>query len=94
MARATWNGAVIAESEDVVVADGYSYFPRDAVRPDVLAPSDHTSTCPWKGQASYYAVLVEGQRNPDAAWEYRDPKPAAAAVRDRIAFWRGVRVEP
>ncbi|MBA3670618.1 MAG: DUF427 domain-containing protein [Gemmatimonadaceae bacterium] len=94
MSRATWNGAVIAESDDVVVVDGYSYFPRDALRPAVLAPSDHTSTCPWKGQASYHTVVVDGQRNPDAAWEYRDPKSAAAAVRDRIAFWRGVRVEP
>lgn len=94
MPRATWNGAVIAESDDVVVVEGYTYFPRDAVRPDVLAPSDHTSVCPWKGQASYYAIVVDGQRNPDAAWEYGDPKPAAAAVRNRIAFWRGVRVEP
>lgn len=94
MPRATWKGAVIAESDDAVVVDGYTYFPRDAVHPELLAPSDHTSVCPWKGQASYYAVVVDGQRNPDAAWEYRDPKPAAAAVRDRIAFWRGVRIEP
>lgn len=94
MPRATWNGTVIAESDDVVVVDGYTYFRRDAVRPELMAPSDHTSVCPWKGQASYYTVVVDGQRNPDAAWEYRDPKPAAAAVRDRIAFWRGVRVEP
>ncbi|CAN5771206.1 DUF427 domain-containing protein [soil metagenome] len=94
MPRATWNGAVIAESDDVVVVDGYSYFPKEAVRPDVLAPSDHTSTCPWKGRANYHAIMVEGQRNPDAAWEYRDPKPEAAAVRDRIAFWRGVQIEP
>jgi len=94
MPRATWNGAVIAESGDVVVVEGNSYFPRDAVRPGVLAPSDHTSTCPWKGLASYHTVVVDGQRNPDAAWEYRDPKPAAVAVQGRIAFWRGVRVEP
>ncbi len=94
MPRATWNGAVIAESDDVVVVEGNSYFPRDSVRADVLAPSDHTSTCPWKGLASYYAVVVDGQRNQDAAWEYRDPKPEAAAVRNRIGFWRGVQVEP
>jgi len=94
MPRATWNGAVIAESNDTVVVEGYTYFPRDSVNAELLAPSDHTSACPWKGQASYHTVVVDGQRNPDAAWEYRDPKPAAAAVRDRIAFWRGVRVEP
>ncbi|MDQ2667323.1 MAG: DUF427 domain-containing protein [Gemmatimonadota bacterium] len=94
MPRATWNGAVIAESEDVVMVEGNSYFPRGSVHPENLAPSSHTSVCPWKGLASYYAVVVDGQRNADAAWEYRDPTPAAAAVRDRIAFWRGVRIEP
>ncbi|CAN5914559.1 DUF427 domain-containing protein [soil metagenome] len=94
MPRATWNGAIIAESEDVVVVEGNTYFPRDSVHPELLAPSNHTSVCPWKGKASYHAVVVDGQRNPDAAWEYRDPKPEAAAVRGRIAFWRGVRIEP
>ena len=94
ISRATWNGALIAESDDVVVIDGYSYFPKEAVRPGVLAPSDRTSACPWKGQASYYTIVVDGQHNPDAAWEYRDPKPAAAEVRNRVAFWRGVLVEP
>ena len=85
---------MIAESDDVVVVDGYTYFPRDAVRPEVLDPSDHASTCAWKGRANYHAVVVEGQRNSNAAWEYRDPKPEAEAVRGRIAFWRGVQIEP
>lgn len=92
MPRASWKGAVIAESDDVVVVDGYTYFPKESVRADVLEPSAHTSACPWKGQASYYSLVVDGQRNEDAAWEYREPKPAAASVRDRIAFWRGVAV--
>ena len=94
MARATWNGAVIAESDNVVVVDGYTYFPREAVRADVLEPSAHTSVCAWKGQASYYSLIVNGERNADAAWEYHEPKPAAEAVRGRIGFWRGVKVEP
>lgn len=94
MARATWHGAVLAESDDVVVVDGYTYFPKATVRADLLEPSARTSVCPWKGQASYYSVVVDGERNGDAAWEYHEPRPDAAAVRDRIAFWRGVRVEP
>ncbi|NUO62366.1 MAG: DUF427 domain-containing protein [Gemmatimonadaceae bacterium] len=94
MPRATWNNVVIAESEDVAVVDGYTYFPKSAVRRELLEQSNRTSVCPWKGEANYYSLNVNGQRNADAAWEYRDPKPAAAAVRDRIAFWRGVRVEP
>jgi uncharacterized protein (DUF427 family) len=93
MARATWNGSVIAESDDVVVVDGYTYFPKQSVRWDHLEPSAHTSVCGWKGQASYYAVVANGERNADAAWEYRDPKSAASAVRERIGFWRGVRIE-
>lgn len=94
MARATWKGTLLAESDDVIVVDGYTYFPRGAVRSELLEPSAHGSVCPWKGEASYYTVVVDGARNPDAAWEYREPKPAAAAVRDRIGFWRGVEVAP
>lgn len=93
MARATWKGAVLAQSEDVVVVDGYTYFPRDAVRWELLEGSEHTSVCGWKGLASYYTAVVAGERNEDSAWEYRDPLPAADRVRGRIAFWRGVRVE-
>ncbi len=85
---------MLAESDDVVVVDGYTYFPTDAVRWELLEPSAHRSVCPWKGQANYYSVVVDGARNDDAAWEYREPKPAAAAVRGRIGFWRGVRVDP
>lgn len=93
MARAIWHDAVLAESDDVTVVDGYTYFPKDCARWEVLAPSEHRSVCPWKGQARYYSVHLPNATNEDAAWEYPDPRPAAAAVRDRIAFWRGVRVE-
>jgi uncharacterized protein (DUF427 family) len=93
MARATWQGEVIAESDDTVVVDGYTYFPKDAVRSELLEPSEHRSVCPWKGEASYYSVAVDGAVNRDAAWEYRTPKTGAEMVRDRIAFWRGVEVE-
>lgn len=93
MARAIWNDTVIASSDDVVTVDGYTYFPKDAVRWDHLVPSDRTSSCPWKGQATYFSVNVDGATNADAAWQYREPKEAAAAVRDRIAFWKGVKTE-
>ena len=94
MPKATWKGAVLAESDDCVVVEGNQYFPPVAVRPEHLRASATHTTCPWKGVASYYDVVVDGEVNPDAAWYYEDPKPAATAIRGRIAFWRGVRVEP
>jgi uncharacterized protein (DUF427 family) len=90
--RATWGGAVIAESDDTVVVEGNHYFPAESLRREHLAPSDTTSVCPWKGTASYYSVVVDGRTNTDAAWEYRDPKPAAREIAGRVAFWRGVEV--
>ncbi|HYN86984.1 MAG TPA: DUF427 domain-containing protein [Ardenticatenaceae bacterium] len=93
MAKATWNGATLAESDDTVVVEGNHYVPVDAVRREHLQPSDTHTVCPWKGVASYYDVVVEGQVNHDAAWYYPEPKAAANKVRGRIAFWRGVRVE-
>lgn len=93
MVRASWHGAVLAESEDTVVVEGNHYFPAEAVRWDHLAGSDTHTACPWKGEASYYTVRVSGQTNPDAAWSYPDPKPAAREIKDRVAFWRGVTVE-
>lgn len=92
MPKAIWNGAVIADSEDTVVVEGNYYFPRDAVDPAVLQPSSTTTVCPWKGTASYHSLVVDGQENKDAAWFYADPKSAAAEVKDRIAFWKGVQV--
>ena len=92
MVTATWNGQVIAESDDTVVVEGNHYFPPSAVRAEVLEPVDTTTVCPWKGTASYYDLVVDGQRNAGAAWYYPAPKDAAAEIRDRIAFWRGVEV--
>ena len=94
MPKASWEGAVLAESDRCVVVEGNQYFPPDAVRREVLEPSDHTSVCPWKGTARYYDVVVNGKRNPNAAWYYPEPLPAAKQIAGRIAFWKGVRVEP
>ena len=92
MATATWNGTTIAQSDDTVVVEGNHYFPRDAVQDGVLVESSRTSTCPWKGEASYFSVVVDGQTNADAAWYYPEPKDAAAEIRGRVAFWKGVEV--
>ncbi|MDP9386181.1 MAG: DUF427 domain-containing protein [Actinomycetota bacterium] len=93
MARAVWNGAVLAESADTVVVEGNHYFPRSALAEEHFSASAKHTVCPWKGQASYLTVEAGGQVNPDAAWYYPDPKPEAEALRDRVAFWRGVEVE-
>jgi len=93
MAKAVWKDAVLAESDRTVVVEGNHYFPEDSVRSEYLRPSETHTVCAWKGTASYYDVEVNGQRNPDAAWYYPDPKPAAAEIQDRVAFWKGVRVE-
>lgn len=92
MVEARWNGAVIAKSDDTVVVEGNHYFPADAVDPALLKPSATTSNCPWKGTAHYHSLVVGGQENRDAAWYYPDPKPAAAEIAGRIAFWKGVEV--
>ena len=94
MAKATWNGAVVAESDDTVVVEGNHYFPRSAVRSEVLRPSDTHTVCPWKGTASYYSVEVDGQVNRDAAWYYPETTDAAKQIVGRIAFWKGVEVTP
>ncbi|HPE13502.1 MAG: DUF427 domain-containing protein [Actinobacteria bacterium] len=88
--KATWNDTVIAESDDTVVVEGNHYFPKDSVRWDYLTPTDSHTTCPWKGQASYFTIEVDGQSNPDAVWTYLDPKPEAAKIKDHVAFWKGV----
>lgn len=94
MVKALWNGQVIAESNRTEVVEGNHYFPIEDVRRDCIEPSDHKSSCPWKGVAQYYSVVVDGQRNRDAAWYYADPKPAAKNIAGRVAFWKGVKVEP
>jgi uncharacterized protein (DUF427 family) len=92
--RAVWKGQVLAESDKTVVVEGNHYFPPEAVRREFFAPSESHTTCPWKGLASYYTVSVDGASNSDAAWYYPEPKPEAAQIRDYVAFWRGVTVEP
>ena len=92
MVEARWNGHVIARSDDTVTVEGNHYFPRESVDAAVLRPSDTTSVCPWKGTAHYHTLEVDGATNRDAAWYYPEPKDAAAEIRDRIAFWKGVEV--
>lgn len=92
MPTARWNGTVIAQSDDTVVVEGNHYFPPDSVDAALLEDSDTHTTCPWKGQASYKTLVVDGQRNPNAAWYYPDPKAAAAEIKGRYAFWKGVEV--
>lgn len=90
--KAIWNGQVIAESDDTVVVEGNHYFPDASLHREFFSPSAQTSVCPWKGTASYYDVAVAGERNAGAAWYYATPKPAAAEIEGRVAFWRGVEV--
>ncbi|NJN75662.1 MAG: DUF427 domain-containing protein [Synechococcaceae cyanobacterium RL_1_2] len=90
--KAIWNGQVIAESNDTVIVDGNHYFPAEALNQDYFKASATTSVCGWKGTANYYSVEVAGQTNKDAAWYYADPKPAAAEIKGRVAFWKGVQV--
>jgi uncharacterized protein (DUF427 family) len=90
--KAIWKGQVIAESGDTVVVEGNHYFPEEAVNKSLLTSSDTTSFCGWKGHASYYSVVVDGEENTDAAWYYADPYPKAEEIRGRIAFWKGVEI--
>jgi uncharacterized protein (DUF427 family) len=95
MPKAIWNGTVVAEAADdaIEIVEGNVYFPADAVRRDLLQPSETHTVCGWKGTASYYHVAVDGEVNRDAAWYYPEPKDAARNVTGRIAFWKGVKVE-
>jgi uncharacterized protein (DUF427 family) len=91
--KATWNSTEIARSDETVVVEGNHYFPPDSVSKEYLQPSSSHTTCPWKGEASYYHVVVNGETNKDAAWYYPEPKAAAAEIKNHIAFWRGVKIE-
>lgn len=93
MAKATWNGVVIAESDTYETVEGNIYFPREAIVDAHFEPSDHHTTCGWKGVASYFHVVVNGERNENAAWFYPEPKSAAGKIKDHVAFWKGVSVE-
>lgn len=91
--RAVWNGAVLAESDDIETVEGNAYFPPASLNRDHFTESTHTTVCGWKGTAHYYDVVVDGQTNRNAAWYYPKPLAAAASIEGRIAFWKGVRVE-
>ena len=91
--KATWNGSVVATSDDTVIVEGNHYFPREALAEEAnFQPSATTTYCPWKGTAHYFDLIVDGEINRDAAWHYPAPKPAAAAIIGRVAFWHGVEV--
>ena len=91
--KATWKGEVIAESDDTVVVEGNHYFPAESINKEHFRESETHTVCGWKGTASYYDVVVGGDVNKDAAWFYPEPKDAAKEIKDRVAFWRGVKVE-
>jgi uncharacterized protein (DUF427 family) len=92
MPKAIWNGAVLAESDRTLVVEGNHYFPPDSVKREYFGESDTHTTCGWKGVASYYTIRVDDKTNADGAWFYPDPKPAAAQIKDYVAFWHGVKV--
>lgn len=91
--RALWNDTVLAETDDTVVVENNHYFPLSSLNRDLFRESSHTTVCPWKGTASYYDVVVDGKVNANAAWYYPTPKSAAAEIKDRVAFWKGVQVQ-
>ncbi len=93
MPKAIWNGAILAESDRCEVVEGNQYFPPDSIKSEYFQESNTHTSCPWKGQASYYDILVEGEVNKDAAWYYPNVKDAAKQIKGYIAFWRGVKVE-
>lgn len=93
MAKAMWEGTVLAESQDTVIIEGNHYFPPESLNRNFFRPSEHTSVCSWKGTARYYDVVVNGKTNPNAAWYYPDPAPAASVIKGRVAFWKGVKIQ-
>ena len=92
MPTASWNGAVIADSDNTEVVDGNHYFPASSIRKEFFEESAKETVCSWKGTANYYHVVVDGKRNDDAAWYYPEPKSAAANIASHVAFWKGVEV--
>ena len=90
--RATWNGAVLAESDHTQVVEGNHYFPPESLSREHFRESQTSSVCPWKGRAQYYTVMVGGRENVDAAWYYPNPKPAAANIAGKVAFWKGIKI--
>ena len=92
MPTATWKGQVLAKSDKTIEIEGNQYFPADSLNMEFFKESQTTSTCPWKGEANYYSIEVEGETNKDAAWTYKNPKDAAKEIAGHVAFWKGVEV--
>lgn len=90
--KAIWNGQIIAESGDTIVVEGNHYFPENAVNKEFLAANEKHTVCPWKGTASYYDIVANGETNKGAAWFYPEPKPEAEHIKNHVAFWKGVEV--
>jgi uncharacterized protein (DUF427 family) len=93
LAKAIWNGEIIAESNNFKIVEGNYYFPPDSVKKEYLKESQTQTTCPWKGLASYYNLEVKGKINQDAVWYYPEPKPAAKQIKNHVAFWKGVTIQ-
>ncbi len=93
MAKAIWKDEVIAESQNTIMIEGNHYFPPQDIRKEYLIESDYRSTCPWKGEAYYYDILINGEKNENAAWYYPQPKEKALQIKDNVAFWKGVIIE-
>ena len=91
--KAIWNETIVAESNETIVIENNHYFPAESINKNFFKPSGTHTTCPWKGEASYYSLEVDGQQNKDAAWYYPTPKDAANNIKGYIAFWKGVKVE-
>lgn len=91
--KAVWNGKILAESNETVVVENNHYFPPNSINKEYFQPSNTHTTCPWKGEASYYTLQVDGKENQDAAWYYPQPSAAARKIKDHIAFWKGVSIE-
>ena len=92
--QAIWKDTVIAQSDDIVTVEGNHYFPESSLKREFITFSNHKTSCAWKGQASYYSLMVDGELNPDAAWYYPNPKPEADNIQVRVAFWKGVKIVP
>ncbi|MEQ9308193.1 MAG: DUF427 domain-containing protein [Balneolaceae bacterium] len=90
--KATWNGKVIAESENTIIVENNHYFPNESIYKEFFIASDYHTTCPWKGLASYYSIKVDGSVNQNAAWYYSEPKEAASQIKNHVAFWKGVQI--
>ena len=92
MAKAIWNGQIIAESDNTEIVEGNHYFPADSIKQEYFTESDTRSTCPWKGDASYYNIVIDGKTNSDAGWYYPNPKPEAVNIKNYVAFWKDVEI--